>query len=337
MSVVDSIEAEYRRYKALADAAIEQVSDEELAAAAPGGGNSIEMMVRHIAGNLQSRFTDFRTSDGEKPWRHRDGEFEAAALNRRELLDAWEAGWQALFGAVSALGDDDLADTVTIRRQPLRIDEALHRSLAHAAYHVGQIVLLAKTMRGEAWRCLSIPRGMSEAFNKQGIRDADRSGARRLAEEAVGFVAPASTPSLLHFPRAIHPVGPRDGEKKEQQPFDRGILRRVAARQAKGVVVPDVSQGGHAAPEYVTPGAVHRPRVAHVQRHGARPDRALDDHHRYKPMDRRSRRSMAEHVEHPVADHHRGKQAPRRGDHRGARRRSRQAQPTRTGSSPDRG
>ena len=167
MSVVDSIEAEYRRYKALADAAIEQVSDEELAAAAPGGGNSIEMMVRHIAGNLQSRFTDFRTSDGEKPWRHRDAEFEAAALHRRELLDAWEAGWQALFDAVSALGDDDLANTVTIRRQPLRIDEALHRSLAHAAYHVGQIVLLAKTMRGEAWRCLSIPRGMSEAFNQK--------------------------------------------------------------------------------------------------------------------------------------------------------------------------
>ena len=167
MSVVHSIEAEYKRYKALADAAIAQVTDEELAAAAPGGGNSIEMMVRHIAGNLQSRFTDFRTSDGEKPWRNRDEEFEPAVLNRGELLESWETGWKALFGAVSALGDDDLADTVTIRRQPLRIDEALHRSLAHAAYHVGQIVFLAKAMRGDAWRSLSIPRGMSEAFNKK--------------------------------------------------------------------------------------------------------------------------------------------------------------------------
>ena len=166
MSVVHSIEAEYKRYKALADAAIAQVTDEELAAAAPGGGNSIEMMVRHVAGNLQSRFTDFRTSDGEKPWRNRDEEFEPVALNRGELLAAWEAGWKALFSAVSALTDGDLAETVTIRRQPLRIDEALHRSLAHAAYHVGQIVFLAKAMRGDGWRCLSIPRGMSEAFNR---------------------------------------------------------------------------------------------------------------------------------------------------------------------------
>jgi len=167
MGVVHSIESEYKRYKALADAAIAQVSDEELAHAAPGGGNSIEMMVRHIAGNLQSRFTDFRTSDGEKPWRNRDEEFEAVAPNRSELLEAWETGWKALFDAVSALGDDDLAETVTIRQQPLRIDEALHRSLAHAAYHVGQIVFLAKAMRGDAWRCLSIPRGMSEAFNRK--------------------------------------------------------------------------------------------------------------------------------------------------------------------------
>lgn len=167
MSIVSSIEGECRRYKALADAAIAQVSDEELGIAAPGGGNSIDMMVRHVAANLHSRFTDFRTSDGEKPWRRRDEEFEGAALSRGELLDTWETGWRTLFEAMAALTDADLAGTVTIRRQPLRIDEALHRSLAHAAYHVGQIVLIAKSMRGEAWRCLSIPRGMSEAFNKK--------------------------------------------------------------------------------------------------------------------------------------------------------------------------
>jgi hypothetical protein len=187
MSIVQSIESEYKRYKALADAAIAQVTDEELVAAAPGGGNSIEMMVRHIAGNLQSRFTDFRTSDGEKPWRNRDEEFEAAALDRRALLEAWETGWKALFGAVSELGDGDLAETVTIRRQPLRIDEALHRSLAHAAYHVGQIVFLAKAMRGNAWRCLSIPRGMSEAFNRKAA-----SGMQTAAAHADWLTKPTS-------------------------------------------------------------------------------------------------------------------------------------------------
>jgi hypothetical protein len=167
MSTISSIDAEYKRYKALADAAIAQVSDEELGIAAPGGGNSIDMMVRHVAANLHSRFTDFRTSDGEKPWRRRDEEFEGAALSRTALLETWETGWKTLFDAIGALSDADLAGTVTIRRQPLRIDEALHRSLAHAAYHVGQIVFVAKAMRGESWRCLSIPRGMSEAFNKK--------------------------------------------------------------------------------------------------------------------------------------------------------------------------
>ena len=177
MSVVRSIEGEYTRYKALADAAIAQVTDEELALASPGGGNSIEMMVRHVGGNLHARFTDFRTSDGEKPWRKRDDEFEPAALSRGELLEMWETGWRTLFEAIAGLRDEDLAGTVTIRRQPLRIDEALHRSLAHAAYHVGQIVFVAKAMRGDAWRCLSIPRGMSEAFNRKAASGMQTAGA----------------------------------------------------------------------------------------------------------------------------------------------------------------
>ena len=167
MSIIASIEGEFKRYKALADAAIAQVGDQELGIAAPGGGNSIDMMVRHVAANLHSRFTDFRTSDGEKPWRRRDEEFEGAALSRADLLATWETGWRTLFEAIGALTDADLGGTVTIRQQPLRIDEALHRSLAHAAYHVGQIVYVAKAMRGEGWRCLSIPRGMSEAYNKK--------------------------------------------------------------------------------------------------------------------------------------------------------------------------
>jgi hypothetical protein len=166
VGVIASLEAEYKRYKSLADAAIGQAGDEELARAGPGGSNSIEMLIRHIAGNLRSRFTDFRTSDGEKPWRDRDEEFEPVALTRQDLLRNWDDAWRVLFDALAILSDADLSATVTVRRQPLRIDEALHRSLAHTAYHVGQIVYLAKAMRGESWRCLSIPRGASHAYNQ---------------------------------------------------------------------------------------------------------------------------------------------------------------------------
>jgi hypothetical protein len=167
MSVVISIRDEYKRYRALAEAAIAQVGDEELAQVSHDGGNSIDMLVRHIAGNLKSRFTDFRTSDGEKPWRRRDDEFESAAMTRSELLQFWDEAWSTVDGELEKLTDADLSATVTVRRQPLRIDEALHRSLAHAAYHVGQIVFMAKAMRGGAWRTLSIPRGKSEEYNRK--------------------------------------------------------------------------------------------------------------------------------------------------------------------------
>ena len=181
MSLIASIEAEYTRYKALAEAAIQQTGDEELSQTGPGESNSIEMLVRHVGGNLESRFTDFRTSDGEKPWRDRDSEFEAAALTREQLLEGWERGWRALLNAIAGLTDADLADTVTIRRQPLTINEALHRSLAHTAYHVGQIVYMAKAMRGGAWRCLSIPRGGSTAHNQAGRPEHAAAHASHLA------------------------------------------------------------------------------------------------------------------------------------------------------------
>jgi len=180
MSVVQSLLDEYKRYKALAEAAIGQISDEELTRLGPGGGNSIEMLVRHLSGNLKSRFTGFRTSDGEKPWRKRDDEFEAASLTRTELMSAWEAAWATVLAEVSQLTDTDLHGTVTIRQQPLRIDEALHRSLAHTAYHVGQIVYLAKEMRGEGWRTLSIPKGKSEEYNRQATRETAAAHAEML-------------------------------------------------------------------------------------------------------------------------------------------------------------
>ncbi len=182
MSVIQSLVDEYRRYKALADAAIAQVGDEELGYAGHDGGNSIEMLIRHIAGNLKSRFTEFRTSDGEKPWRHRDDEFESAGLSRTELLQAWDDSWSVLFVELEKLGDGDLSSTVTVRRQPLRIDEALHRSLAHTAYHVGQIVFMAKAMRGGGWRTLSIPKGKSEEYNQKATGETAAAHAKKLME-----------------------------------------------------------------------------------------------------------------------------------------------------------
>lgn len=157
--LIRSIEAEYRRYKALAEAALEQVPDERLAEAGPVGGNSLATLCWHISGNLQSRFTDFLTSDGEKPWRNREEEFAARAVPRAELLAEWVRGWETLFAALTALGDADLARSVTIRGRSLAVHEALHRSLTHTSYHVGQIVYLARGLCGTGWRHLSIPPG----------------------------------------------------------------------------------------------------------------------------------------------------------------------------------
>lgn len=158
--LIASIEAEYRRYKTLGEAAINQLADSQLAQV-PGTGNSIVTIVWHLAGNLKSRFTDFLTADGEKPWRDRDSEFLAREVSRKELQAKWEDGWRVLFAALTDLSDVDLGRTVTIRGEPHTVAQALHRSLAHASYHVGQIVYEAKALRGADWRYLSIPPGQS--------------------------------------------------------------------------------------------------------------------------------------------------------------------------------
>ena len=177
---IASLTAEYRRYKALGEAAIAQLPEEQLSATASPGGNSIAAIVWHVAGNLESRFTDFRTADGEKPWRNRDDEFAPRSVSRAELVEKWERGWRALLTAIEALSDSDLMQTVTIRKQSLRIDEALHRSLAHTVYHVGQIVFLAKQWRGDSWGCLSIPLGGSDAHNRRGADESAAAHARVL-------------------------------------------------------------------------------------------------------------------------------------------------------------
>jgi uncharacterized damage-inducible protein DinB len=163
-SVVESIRAEYLRYKQLAEKSIAQMDDSQLSAPGPHGGNSIAVVCWHISGNLRSRFTDFLTSDGEKPWRHRDEEFVNRSVTRSELLEKWEQGWRVLLGALSELTDEHLQQTVAIRREPLRVHEALHRSLAHTAYHVGQIVYIAKFLRGGDWTYLTIPPGQSDQW-----------------------------------------------------------------------------------------------------------------------------------------------------------------------------
>ena len=169
--MVQSIAAECRRYKGLGEAAIEQTRDGELSAAGPGGGNSMAVLVWHLAGNFASRFDHFLTEDGEKPWRQRESEFEARSVTRAELLAKWEAGWAVLFAALAELSDADLQKTMAIRKQPLRVYEALHRSLAHCSYHVGQMTYLAKIFRGGEWKWQSIPPGGSAAYNQNPTRE----------------------------------------------------------------------------------------------------------------------------------------------------------------------
>jgi uncharacterized damage-inducible protein DinB len=169
--ILESMRGEYLRYRALAEGAIAQLSDAELSAPGPTGGHSIAVLCWHLSGNFKSRFTDFLTSDGEKPWRQRESEFERRTVTRAELLEKWNAGWAVLLDAVGPLTDADLQTTVTLRGQPFLVHEALLRSLAHVAYHTGQIVYIAKSLRGADWRHLSIPPGQSDAYNKNPILD----------------------------------------------------------------------------------------------------------------------------------------------------------------------
>lgn len=163
--LIKSVEAEYRRYRALAEGALAQVPEELLSAPGPAQGNSLATICWHVAGNLQSRFTGFLTTDGEKPWRQREEEFVARTVSRAELMGKWGAGWEVLLSTLATLTDADLPRPVTIRRQSLAVHEALHRSLAHVSYHVGQIVYLAHAIRGTEWKYLSIPPGGTDAYN----------------------------------------------------------------------------------------------------------------------------------------------------------------------------
>ena len=165
-SLASAINA-FRANKRLADKAIAQVSDEKLRIALDDGTNSIAVIMKHVAGNLRSRWTDFLTTDGEKPDRHRDSEFIDDFGSRDDILSFWENGWDCLFSTLESLSDSDLEKTVTIRGEPHSVSLAIARSLGHTCYHVGQIVLLARHHVGEDWNVLTIPRGKSEEFNQE--------------------------------------------------------------------------------------------------------------------------------------------------------------------------
>lgn len=156
----------FRSYKKLAERAFEQISDDEFFALIDPEANSIAIIVKHIAGNLHSRWKDFLTTDGEKQSRNRDTEFEIIADTRESLVKFWETGWQTLFDNIEPLDASDLSRTVTIRGEPHSVVEAINRQLTHYAYHIGQIVLLAKHFRSTDWKTLSVPKNSSAQFNR---------------------------------------------------------------------------------------------------------------------------------------------------------------------------
>ena len=165
--ILDVVIEEFQKIKKLADKSIAQLSDEQLHTTLDPEANSIAILMRHMAGNMRSRWVDFLTSDGEKPDRMRDREFEDPKQTRDELLAEWEHGWKCVFDALEPLTDADLQRTVVIRSEPHSVYKAISRQVAHYAGHAYQILLLAKHMQGANWKTLSIPRGQSEEFNRR--------------------------------------------------------------------------------------------------------------------------------------------------------------------------
>ena len=159
------------------DGVLRQLSGPEMTRIVGPDFNSIAVIVKHMRGNMLSRWTDFLTTDGEKPWRAREEEFAHRRVTRDELMEKWESGWKVLLDTLATLTDDDLHAIVHIRNQPLTVHAALHRSLAHAAYHTGQLVYLGKNLRGEEWQYMTIPPGRSEEYNRNPTLE---KGARKL-------------------------------------------------------------------------------------------------------------------------------------------------------------
>jgi Protein of unknown function (DUF1572) len=162
---LDETRRQFRGHKRMAEGAMSQLSDEEFFVTLDPESNSVAILVKHLAGNMRSRFSDFLTSDGEKPDRFRDREFElGAGTARTDVMKWWEEGWNCVFSAIESLKPEDVMRTVTVRSQPHTVMQAINRQIAHYAQHIGQIVFLAKHLRSKEWKTLSIPRGKSEDF-----------------------------------------------------------------------------------------------------------------------------------------------------------------------------
>ncbi|MDN3687682.1 DUF1572 family protein [Cyclobacterium jeungdonense] len=162
----------FRFYKSLGEKALEQVADENLFWQHNADSNSMATIVKHMAGNMHSRWTDFLESDGEKPWRNRDGEFENDIRSREEMMQVWEEGWKVLFAAIEPLAPSDFEKTVYIQNKAHTVMDAINRQLTHYASHVGQLIYLGKMLHSDAWQSLSVPKGQSKTFSQNAFRQA---------------------------------------------------------------------------------------------------------------------------------------------------------------------
>lgn len=158
---------EFERYKVLGEKTFDQLNENEILFIYQEDDNSIAQIVKHLVGNMRSRWTNFLEEDGEKSWRNRDTEFVEPFTNKEELEEAWSSGWECVFDALAQINEDNFGGTVRIRQEPHSLIQAIHRQLAHYASHVGQIVYLGKSIKGDEWVSLSIPKGKSEEFNRK--------------------------------------------------------------------------------------------------------------------------------------------------------------------------
>ena len=165
--ILESAIQQFKDYKLLAEKAFAQLDEKDFHFQPNDETNSIAINITHLHGNMLSRWTNFLTEDGEKEWRQRDDEFEVHTYPRDKLLELWEQGWLAVFGALQSLRPGDLGKTIYIRSKPLSVMDAIHRQLTHYSYHVGQIVMLGKIVKGAKWKTLTIPKGKSTQFNNE--------------------------------------------------------------------------------------------------------------------------------------------------------------------------
>ena len=181
ISYLDSVRKQFEYYKSIGDKTFEQLSFEELKIQFTQDSNSISIIVKHLVGNMLSRWINFLTEDGEKEWRQRDKEFIDNYSNKEDLFNSWNKGWSCLFNTLDAINNNDLNHIVYIRNQGHTVTEALNRQMMHYAYHIGQIVYIGKLVKGKDWKSLSIPKGESKTYNQE--KFAKDKGQRHFTED----------------------------------------------------------------------------------------------------------------------------------------------------------